>query len=398
MKEIKYLDKSGTISLVAPSFGCTTEPYKTRLQVAIKNLTEEGFKIDKGLNIFLNKDKVRSNSARLCAKEFNDAYLHSSSQAIISVGGGETMCEILPYIDFKRIAKAPFKFFMGFSDNTNLTFTLATISEVPTIYGPCAPAFAFKPFKYSTLDALSLLQGKKKTVNGYPYWDRYPSSNASNPLAMSSYTEKKTLRLFPNQNIEINGRLLGGCLDSLVTLCGTKYDQVKEYLEKYKSDGFIWFLEACDLNSLSIERALFQLKEAGWFKYAKGFILGRALCYRKSTFGITHYGAIKRAIGSLHLPLIMDADLGHFDPSMPIITGVKAKVKADKENNFSISYQAFSLRKYQIITILVSQLSLTKNRILSFEGVEQQNGKKRDTAGDSNQCIKPSGGKTIFES
>jgi muramoyltetrapeptide carboxypeptidase LdcA involved in peptidoglycan recycling len=34
----------------------------------------------------------------------------------------------------------------------------------------------------------------------------------------------------------------------------------------------------------------------------------------------------------------MDADLGHFDPSMPIVTGVVAKVKADRENNFSISY------------------------------------------------------------
>ena len=55
-----------------------------------------------------------------------DAY-ESDSSAIISVGGGEIMCEILPYIDFDKIAKLPHKFFMGFSDNTNLTYTLATI-------------------------------------------------------------------------------------------------------------------------------------------------------------------------------------------------------------------------------------------------------------------------------
>ena len=35
MKKINYLKENGKISLVAPSFGCTTEPYKTRLWVAI---------------------------------------------------------------------------------------------------------------------------------------------------------------------------------------------------------------------------------------------------------------------------------------------------------------------------------------------------------------------------
>ena len=43
MKEIKYLKKGDTISLVAPSFGCTTEPYLTRLDVAISNLKDDGF-------------------------------------------------------------------------------------------------------------------------------------------------------------------------------------------------------------------------------------------------------------------------------------------------------------------------------------------------------------------
>ena len=43
MKEINYLKEKGKISLVAPSLGCTTEPYKTRLEVAISNLKKMGF-------------------------------------------------------------------------------------------------------------------------------------------------------------------------------------------------------------------------------------------------------------------------------------------------------------------------------------------------------------------
>jgi muramoyltetrapeptide carboxypeptidase LdcA involved in peptidoglycan recycling len=340
MKEINYLKKYGKISLVAPSFGCTTEPYKTRLDTAIANLMQEGYQIEEGKNIYLALDKVRSNTPKKCAEEFNLAYLKSDSQAIISVGGGEVMSEILPYIDFESIKKAPQKLFMGFSDNTNLTYTLATIAEVPTIYGPCAPSFAFKPFNQSLLDSIAMLKGEKKIYSGYPNWCRYPSKDETNPLAINEYKEKKELRLSPNRHLEMEGRLLGGCLDVLVSLCGTRFDQTKEYLEKYQSDGFVWFLEACDLNPVAIERALFQLKEAGWFKYAKGFVFGRPLsCYGTKMFGINHRNAYRRVLGSLNLPIIMDADLGHFDPTMPIMTGVLAKVSADKDNSFTIEYK-----------------------------------------------------------
>lgn len=337
MKKINYLQKGDKISLIAPSFGCVTEPYKTRLEVAINNLKEDGFIIDEGENIFLAKHKVRSNTAKKCAKEFMRAY-ESDSSAIISVGGGEIMCEILPFVDFKKISKLPHKFFMGFSDNTNLTYTLATISEVPTIYGVNAAAFAFKPYEYDVKDSLDLLLDKTNFTYGYPFWERYKTKNENNPLLKANYSEEKVIKVYPKQNeLKIKGRLLGGCLDCLVNLCGTKYDHTKEYIEKYKDDGIIWFLEACDLNPIAIQRALFQLKEAGWFKYVKGFILGRPLCYKEKMFGVNHYQAFKEILSSLKVPLIMDADLGHYAPSMPIITGVVGEVEV-KNNNILIKY------------------------------------------------------------
>ena len=336
MKEINYLPRNGKISLVAPSFGCTFDPYYTRLSMAIMNLKEDGFTVYEGENIFKANHPVRSNTARKCAKEFMDAY-ESDSDCIISVGGGEIMCEILPYIDFEKIKKLPHKFFMGFSDNTNLTYTLATIAEVPTIYGPDAGSYAFKPYEYSWKDALDILMGTRDTFYGYDVWERY-RNHSDDPLEGGNYTEPKVLRLYPNtDHLEIEGRLLGGCLDVLANLVGTRFDVTKEYIEKYKDDGFIWFLEACDLSPVGIQIALGQLRNAGWFKYCKGFILGRPLCYRKKFFGITHYRAIKEALHGLKVPLIMDADLGHFAPSMPIITGVNAKVEV-KDKNISIKY------------------------------------------------------------
>ena len=66
--------------------------------------------------------------------------------AIISCGGGELMCEILRYVDFERIAQAKPKWFMGYSDNTNLTFLLTTLCDTAAIYGPCAASFGMKPW------------------------------------------------------------------------------------------------------------------------------------------------------------------------------------------------------------------------------------------------------------
>ena len=337
MKKINYLKEKGKISLVAPSFGCTTEPYKTRLVEAIKKLEEMGFTIDKGPNIFLANSPCRSNTPKKCAKEFMDAYL-SDSDAIISVGGGEVMNEILPYINFEKIKKTPHKFFMGFSDNTNLTYTLATISEIPTIYGPNACAYAF-PLKYDSKDALDLLLNKTNVIEGYPVWNRYPTKS-ENPLKENEYKEEKVIRPYPKKDyLVMEGRLLGGCLDCLVNLCGTKFDKTKEYIEKYKDDGIIFFMEPCELNVVSIQRALFQLKQAGWFKYVKGFIFGRPLaCYKQKMFNISHYRAIKEHLKGFNVPILMDADLGHFDPSMPIVTGVKAKVEYINKN-IRITYE-----------------------------------------------------------
>ena len=43
------------------------------------------------------------------------------------------MCEILPYVDFEKIRQEEPKWFMGYSDNTNLLFLLATLCDTAGI-------------------------------------------------------------------------------------------------------------------------------------------------------------------------------------------------------------------------------------------------------------------------
>ena len=126
-------------------------------------------------------------------------------------------------------------------------------------------------------------------------------------------------------------------MDILQMFPGTPYDKVKEFNETYKKDGIIWFLESCDLNIMSIRRALWQMKEAGWFEYVKGFLIGRPLAFGTEMFGCDQYRAVTDLLGEYHVPIIMDTDIGHLSPMMPIICGSTAEVSVIG-NHVSIEY------------------------------------------------------------
>ena len=128
------------------------------------------------------------------------------------------------------------------------------------------------------------------------------------------------------------GRLIGGCMDCLVNLLGTKFDKTTDFLERYKEDGFIWFLEACDLNVMAIRRAMWQMEHAGWFRYVKGFLIGRPLVHGQEMMGLDQYHAVLDIIAHHNVPVIMDADLGHIAPMLPLISGSYANITATGNN------------------------------------------------------------------
>lgn len=127
-------------------------------------------------------------------------------------------------------------------------------------------------------------------------------------------------------------------MDCLVNLLGTKYDKVTEFTRKYAEDGILWFLEACDLNVMGIRRAIWQMDHAGWFEHASGFLIGRPLNHGQELMGLDQYHAVTDLLAKYHVPIIMDIDLGHLPPMMPIICGSKAKAEV-KGNDFTLEMQ-----------------------------------------------------------
>lgn len=379
MRYPAFLQENGTIGFVAPSFGCVMEPYKSGFLNAQKRWREQGFHLQFGPNCYVEEGVGISNTPKKCGEELTAYYCDKNNNCLISCGGGELMCEILDYVDFEKIGQAAPKWYLGYSDNTNFTFLLATLCDVASVYGPCAAAFGMEPLHPSLNDAMLMLQGKKLTMHGYEKWERESLKDEAHPYEPYNLTETSVIKYYlpdgrtnveslrrmscadeghgvaesgagggyfrkqekagssggtmqdgERQEFSFSGRLLGGCMDCLVNFLGTKYDKVTEFTEKYREDGIVWFLEACDLNLMGIRRAMWQMEHAGWFKYCKGFLIGRPrLGMGVEEFGIDSYQAVCEMLYPYQVPVLMDLDIGHLPPSMPLVCGSMVNVLSD---------------------------------------------------------------------
>lgn len=342
MRYPDFLDANGTIGFVAPSFGCNIEPYRTGFGKAQEKLREMGHGLWLGPNCYEGSGIGISNTPQKCGKELTMAYCGEDCDAIISCGGGELMCEILDFVDFEKVRNAKPKWYMGFSDNTNFTFLLTTLADTASIYGPCAATFGMEPWHQSVQDAYDTIRGMKNVIKGYDKWEKESLKDEEHPLAPYNTTEPKILHTFiGDKNVNeatMQGRLVGGCMDCLVNLLGTKYDSVADFNEKYKEDGIIWFLESCDLNVMSIRRAIWQMEHAGWFEYVKGFVIGRPMHFHEDMMGLDQYHAVVDLLAHYNVPIVMDVDLGHLPPMMPIVSGSMAGITV-KENDIEIRYE-----------------------------------------------------------
>lgn len=328
-----------------------------------------------GPNCYAGDGVGISSTPPSCGQELTEGYCDKDSDILISCGGGELMCEILDYVDFERIGRADPKWYLGYSDNTNFTFLLTTLCDTASIYGPCAGTFGMEPWHESLSDTMALLRGEKFTMTGYDRWERESLKDEEHPCVPYNLTEPSVIKyLLPDgrtnveslmtgglrmdtaegiaaggaeritagsaakiaagdmsaPQIDFSGRLLGGCVDCLVNLLGTGYDRVTDFTERYQSDGILWFLEACDLNLMGIRRAMWQMEHAGWFRHCSGFLIGRPrVGMGAEEFGIDEYQAVTEMLTKYRVPILMDVDIGHISPMMPLVCGSMAQVISD---------------------------------------------------------------------
>lgn len=327
MKYPEFL-KKGKIGVCAPSLGCTIDPYLKRCENAIKTLTKKGHEIAFSESCF-EQEKCRSATKEIRAKEFEETYFREDIDAVVSMAGGEFMMEILPHINFNKIKNAKPKFFMGASDNANLTFLLPVNCDVASIYGVCFPTFGMKKWHKAVQDNYDLLTGKKLSFSSYKKYEIENPHKKEEGHELDGYycTEKVKWEILTGEKeVNLKGRLIGGCLDVLTHLAGTKFCKIDDFNKRYKDDGIIWYLESCDLNVLEQARSLWFLRENGWFKNVKAFLIGRPQL-TETMMDIDYKEAVLSQLKEFNVPIIIDIDVGHVAPSIPMLNGSVAKVQ-----------------------------------------------------------------------
>lgn len=334
MKRIDNLKIGDRIGVTAPSDGFSENVDYVRLENAKMNLEERGYEVVETPSV-RSSMKGRSASPEIRAKEFMELMEDDAVKYIVSACGGDFLMEILPHLDFKKIKENP-KWIQGYSDNTGLVFPITTNCDFPTIYAGNIGDYGMANWHKAVHQNIEILEGKLHSQQGF---DLFENDFTEKITGLEGYnlSEKVEYTLLGGEkSAAFSGVLLGGCLDVLMNLCGTKYDNTASFVKNYRNEGIIWYMESFALSSARLEMALLQLKEAGWFEGARGFLFGRP-CFFKEEYETSFNEAVTNALKDLNVPIIAGCDIGHRPPRLTMINGLMAEASI-KEGEFRLTY------------------------------------------------------------
>lgn len=263
MKYPKFIKAGDTIGVTAPSAGIKEKDF-IRLDNVKNNFNKLGFNYIETENVRTDING-RSSDAKIRAKQFMELWNNENVKAIITATGGDFLIEMLEYLDFEELKNSNPKWIHGYSNITSLSYVITTSLDIATIYGANIKAYGMENLYKNLTDSIEIMKGNEITQESFDLCEDSKSERI-NPLD-GYYLEKKTCWKSFNGNgkIEFTGRCIGGCFDDITNIFGTKYDNAKQYIEKYKEDGIIWFLENYEMTTTLVYLHLLQMKNARIF-------------------------------------------------------------------------------------------------------------------------------------
>ena len=103
-------------------------------------------------------------------------------------------------------------------------------------------------------------------------------------------------------------------------IAGTPYGDVRAFGEEH--GDLVVYVEACEDDAFSICRCLHHLRYAGWFDHAVAVLVGRTDAPAGTEDGgLTQEEAVLDALGGLGVPLVLDMEIGHVPPHLPLLNG-----------------------------------------------------------------------------
>lgn len=313
-------DKS-IVGVCAPSAGVGNKIES--FELSLSRLRECGFRVFETPSV--RNDDIRSTDAESRGDEFNFLANEPAIEMILAAAGGDYNLEALPYMDLEAIRRQP-KWVVGSSDPTNILFPITTKYDVATIYGVNAGSFDWEELHRFQMDGLHILNGDLITQYSYEKYDGARDFSSEYEEDSDVYWDLLIPGHEPNEDgleLQVSGRLIGGCMDCISKLIGTPFDGTSDFIERYKDEGIIWYFDPFAMDADSFYLTLLQMTYAGYFEGARAVIFGRVLF----TNGSETEDYMERVMRLFDIPVILNADIGHVKPSMTLINGSYATVE-----------------------------------------------------------------------
>ena len=329
MKYPDALDVGSTIAVCAFSSGVNA-PFKPRLELALNNLKNAGFEILRDPHLEKNEQHVSADK-KTRAKQLMQFLLDDSIDAIMPPWGGEFAMEILPLLDYHQLKEVKPKWLIGFSDISTVQIALTSILNWPTMHTSNLMQLVPKQLDANTQSFFNVIALKKGEsfsqtksnryeVNG-PDVTKYPEA----PYHLTETTSWKTLN-FPEAGIA--GRLIGGCLDTIISTLDTPYFDLHKFCEDHQQNGVILYLENAELSPTAFLRTLLMLKFKGHLNRINALLLGRHAVVQGGK-QISFEQALIQA--EISVPIVYDMDIGHLAPNLTLINGAYCEINRQLE-------------------------------------------------------------------
>ncbi|MCS6896101.1 MAG: LD-carboxypeptidase [Bacteroidia bacterium] len=218
--------------------------------------------------------------------------------AVWFVRGGYGTSRLWRYLSWELFKRYP-KWLIGFSDITPLLWGAAKVGIV-SLHAPVAVQVPHRVSADTLGYLLKILTSERFEVTLSWSWQPWYAWRAGSAL----------------------GKLLGGNLSLLETLCGTSLD-----IKGWDEQSILFWEEVGEYN-YRIDRLSWHLNNAGWYDRAEALLIGGVTGIQDdedAPFGRTLREIVWESTPS-HLPIAMGLPIGHVARNLPLPVGAQASL------------------------------------------------------------------------
>lgn len=298
VRKPRRLQVGDTIGIVAPSSPVPAED----LERGIAALQERGYRVIVGEHVLRTAGRCSYLAGEDAerAEDLNALFARPDIQAIFCARGGYGALRLLDRLDWETIRANP-KIFVGYSDITTLHLALERHTDLVTFHAPMVTAI---PKLNATASQL--------------FWHLLESDAPEGTLP----ADPDAMQTVVGGIAE--GALAGGCLCLLSHACGSRYAP--------DFRGRIVLMEDVNAAVYQADRYLWQLRNAGAFDAAAGFVIGSLTGWQKHEADppLNSPAALWRDFfGPLGKPALSGFPFGHEPNPLSLPLGVNARLDAD---------------------------------------------------------------------